>query len=65
MITSRASASGISVIKTIARTTKSLVSSLFRSPFTGPDSAAEPAMPPITPGPACPSSHSSNGPSVA
>ena len=42
------------------------VSSRSRSPFTNlPSSTAFRAMPPITPGPAWPSSHSSRGPSVA
>ncbi len=66
MITSRASASGTSVIKMMARITKALASSRFRTPFTNSGrSIARSAIPSMRPGPACCPSHSSSGPSVA
>ena len=65
-ITSPGRASGISVIKTITRIMNALASSLSRSPFTNrAPSGARPAIPPMTPGPACDPSRSSSGPSVA
>jgi hypothetical protein len=66
MTASRMSASGIRVISTMARIMNALASSRSRSPFTYCSrSTARSAMPSITPGPACRSSHSSKGPSVA
>ncbi len=63
---SRTSASGTSVITTITRIMNALVSSLSRSPFTyRPRSTARSAIPSMAPGPACSSSQSSSGPSVA
>ena len=65
-ITSWTRESGISVIKTITRIMKALASSLSRRPFTNrASSGARPAIPPAAPGPACDSSRSSSGPSVA
>ena len=63
---SRMPASGTSVISTTARIMNALASSRSRSPFTySSRSTARSAIPSITPGPACSSSHSSSGPSVA
>ena len=65
-ITSSIRASGISVISTITRIMNALASSLSRRPFTNrASSGACPAIPPAAPGPACDSSRSSSGPSVA
>ena len=65
-ITSPAGACGISVISTITRIMKALASSLSRCPFTNrAPSGACPAIPPMAPGPACDSSRSSSGPSLA
>ncbi len=66
MITSLSCASGIMVHSTIARIMNAADSSRRYFPLTcRPSRIARSAMPPITPGPACASSHSSAGPSVA
>ena len=63
---SRTPAPGTSVSSTMTRIMNALASSRSRSPFTySSRSTARSAMPSITPGPACSSSHSSSGPSVA
>ena len=63
---SRTPAPGTSVISTMTRIMNALASSRSRSPFTySSRSTARSAIPSITPGPACSSSHSSSGPSVA
>ncbi len=65
-ITSPTRASGISVISTITRIMNAAASSRSRSPLTNRRSSrAFPAILPVTPGPACDSSRSSSGPSVA
>ncbi len=67
MITSRASASGISVISTTARIMNARDSSLSRVPFTDSSrSTTRSAIPSITPGPALEHpGQSSKGPSLA
>ena len=66
VITSLSCASGICDCSTSTRTMNAAVSSRSRSPLANlPSSAARPAIPSITPGPACASSQSSSGPSVA
>lgn len=65
-ITPPGRASGICDCSTSTRIMNAAVSSRSRSPFANlPSSTARPAIPSITPGPACASSHSSSGPSVA
>ncbi len=66
VITSSIRASGMSVISTITRIMNAADSSRSRSPLTNRRSSrALPAIRPMTPGPACDSSRSSSGPSVA
>ena len=66
MITSDSCASGIRVCSTIARIMNAAASSRSYAPLTYRLSrTARSAMPSITPGPACASSQSSAGPSVA
>jgi hypothetical protein len=66
MMTSLSCASGISVQRTIARIMNAADSSRRYSPLTYLLSrTARSAMPSITPGPACASSHSSIGPGAA
>ena len=65
-ITSPGCDPGISDCSTSSRIMNAAVSSRSRSPLTNlPSSTARAAIPSITPGPACASSHSSSGPSVA
>ena len=52
-------------ISTMARIMNALASSRSRSPSRTPRQYRRSAIPSITPGPACSSSHSSSGPSVA